>query len=172
MIVLITGKSASGKTTLMNLLQYVFDNAGIIKSVTTRKPQLEDSSEYECLSYEEFKSSINNREFVSWRKGSKDELRKDDYYGVRFSDVNRSLLENELSIRSVTPSNVQDWNRYYGEKTVFIHLLAPTEAETRRRILTRGGLNESEIIERIRLERHWDEGVIALKESGIPIYLI
>jgi len=172
MLVIITGTSASGKTTLMNLLQYVFDNTGFVKAVTTRAPRPDDSSEYEYISSEEFQKLITNKELVSWRKASTNEQQKDDYYGVKFSAVERSFIDNAISIRSVTPENISDWYRYFGEKTVFIHLLAPTKAEARRRMHKRGGLSEPAIEKRIQFEKNWDQDVRALKENGILIHLI
>ncbi len=172
MIIIITGKSASGKTTLMNLLKYVFDQAGFVKTVTTCVQKPNNSSEAKIVSQEEFQKLIDNKELASWRKTSLKNETLADYCGVTFRSADEAIRDNKIAIYLATPAEIPKWHRYFGEKTIFIHLLSPIKNELRQRMLNQSDLNEVEINNRIELETKWDLEVADLKKSGVSIYLI
>ena len=172
-IIVITGRSASGKTVLTNSLMAVLKNVGTIRATTTRLPRPDDSSsEYEFVSYKQFWCSLLNDEFVSWRKSSKDPDRTDDLYSVRVERINEALESDKIFVRSLTPDTISRWHTVAGENIVFIHLVGPDEKEARKRMDTRGGMTQAQIDERIREEENWDKDILALIERGIPICVI
>lgn len=171
-IIVITSKSAGGKTTLMDALILVL-KALTIQSVTTRARRAGDKdTDYEFISFFQFCLDLFSGKFVSWRKATKKWFKTDDFYSVRVSKIREALSSSEIYVRSLTPDTIKRWNDVTEGRIIFIHLLAPDEEEARRRMVERGGMTPAQIDERIMEEKNWDEDINALKEAGIPIHII
>jgi guanylate kinase len=173
-IVVITSKSAGGKTVLMEGLMRIFGDAvGTIQSTTTRNMRPDDKpTDYEFVSFFQFLWALITGKFVSWRKATKKWFAVDDFYAIRKERINEALASDKIYIRSLTPDTIMRWYKVAGERMIFIHLMAPDEEEARRRMIARGGMTLAQIDERIREEKNWDKIIEALKEAGIPIHII
>lgn len=171
-IVVFTSRSAGGKTTLMDALIRTL-NALTVQSVTTRAERIGDkNTDYEFISFFQFCRDLFSGKFVSWRKATKKWFRTDDFYAVRTHKINEALASGDIYVRSLTPDTIPRWHSVAGDRAIFIHLMAPDEEETRRRMIERGGMTSAQIDERISEERNWDQDIDALKASGIPIHII
>lgn len=134
-IIVFTGKSATGKTGLTEGLMKTLENAGIIISTTTRAPRSDDLvGDYEYITYEDFCLARMNEEFLSWRKSCADPDRTDDCYAIRYERIAEALTRNKIFIRALTPDTIKKWYDVIGDRIIFIHLMAPDENETRRRM--------------------------------------
>lgn len=90
-IVILTGPSASGKTTILESLIQRYPNIDRIKTNTTRKKRFEEESDYNFLNIEDFKTGIESDEFLEY-----EEVYPGTFYGTRKSDISSFLnLDND-----------------------------------------------------------------------------
>lgn len=165
-IVVITGASAGGKSTLTNGLLGALRNARLLASVTTRQPRETDlEGEYEYVSKEEFDRVLAQDEFFSHVKVF------DDYYGVKKSSLASALSNNDVFIRPLTPDKVALWYEHGKEKIVFLHLVPPPPFEVRARMEARG-TPALEIIARLQKAQEWEAQIIRLIADGVPIRFV
>src|SRR5665647_1319945 len=91
-LIIFSAPSGAGKTTIVKHLLLCDLNFGFSISATTRKPRGEEVNgrEYYFLSEEEFKSKIENNEFLEW-----EEVYPGSYYGTLKSEVDRICNRGE-----------------------------------------------------------------------------
>lgn len=137
MIVLI-GKTCSGKTTIANELM----KSGFHKIITTtsrgiRNGEIQDI-DYHFVKTEEFLKKIRNHEFAEWKRY--DSAEGPWYYGTSYSDIEKA---DDKSILIITPDGLKDLLKME-YKIVPIYIYANNNT-IRERLLKRGDeRNEAE----------------------------
>ncbi len=165
-IVLITGASGVGKSTLTEGLLRSMPRSMFMTSTTTRRPRDEDfSGEYEYISKGEFEAAVARGEFFVYTKFSR------NYYGMREASIKASLERKSLSIRPITPGNIPRWWERLGNRGAFLHIAPPPEPEIRRRLTVRGS-SAREITRRIREARNWEKQIAGFIRDGLPIRIV
>ena len=157
-LVIFSAPSGAGKTTIVKHLLSQNLNFGFSVSATTRKPRgaEQDGKDYYFLNVEEFKSKINNEEFLEW-----EEVYPGCFYGTLKSEVER-ILENGqnilFDIDVVGGSNIK---KYYGDKALAVFVQPPSIKELEKRLLVRSTDHPEVIRERIAKAEH-EMGYIGL----------
>ncbi len=140
-IIVISGPSGVGKTTICNAVVDRLDDAVLVKSMTTRKmgENEENGREYWFVSKEEFEKKIENNEFLEYARVF------DNYYGTPKEFVQKGLDEGNTMILEI---DVQG-----GQKTKVIHpdaklvfILPPSPKILRERIARRGRGEDEETL--------------------------
>ncbi len=145
-LVIFSAPSGAGKTTIVQHILKCELNFGFSISATTRKPrgQEVDGREYYFLSTEEFKSKIENNEFLEWQ-----EVYPDSYYGTLKSEVERSLSKGENIIFDVDVAGGYNIKNIYGSRALAVFVQPPSLEVLERRLLSRSTDSKEVIGERI-----------------------
>ena len=145
-VLAIVGSTASGKTTLAKhlLSNELFNLKFSVSSTTRKKREGEiDGKDYHFLSLNEFKSKIDNDEFIEY-----EQVYKDTFYGTLKSEVN-SLIENNNIIFDVDVVGAESLKNYFGDKSLSVFIAPPSIEELENRLISRAKNNKEEINERI-----------------------
>ncbi|MCK9225562.1 MAG: guanylate kinase [Candidatus Muirbacterium halophilum] len=143
MIIVISGPSGAGKTTLSNRLVKEFDDIEFSVSSTTRNPRSNetDKAEYDFISIDEFKRMVAENEFAEWADVH------GNYYGTKKQSL-KNALENGKNI--LLEVDVQGGLQIKGQfpyDTVMIFIAPPDHTELQRRLVTRN-TDSDEVIEK------------------------
>ncbi len=134
-LIIISAPSGSGKSTIINYVLSQGVNLQFSISATSRKPRGNEQNgvEYYFFSEEDFRSKINNGEFLEY-----EEVYSGLYYGTLKSEINRIFAEDKnviLDLDVVGGCNVKN---YYGDKSLSIFIQPPSVDELRKRLEARG----------------------------------
>lgn len=145
-LVIFSAPSGAGKSTIVNYLLQQNLNLQFSISATSRPPRgaERDSIEYYFLSPDEFRSRIQNEEFLEF-----EEVYQDKYYGTLKSEVQRILDSGNNVIFDVDVVGGCNIKEYYGNKALAIFVEPPSIAELRNRLEKRGTDDATTIEDRI-----------------------
>ena len=134
-IVIISAPSGAGKSTIINYVLSQGVDLQFSISATSRKPRgnEQDGVEYHFLSEEEFRTKIDNGEFLEY-----EEVYPGLFYGTLKSEINRIFVTGKnviLDIDVVGGCNVKN---YYGDKSLSMFIQPPSIEELRNRLEARG----------------------------------
>ncbi len=134
-LIIISAPSGSGKSTIINYILSQGVNLQFSISATSRKPRGEerDGVEYYFLSEEDFRTKIENGEFLEY-----EEVYPGLFYGTLKSEINRIFAKGKnviLDIDVVGGCNVKN---YFGDKSLSIFIQPPSIEELRKRLEARG----------------------------------
>lgn len=134
-MILILGKTASGKTTIVNKLvkEYGFNKIVTYTTRPIRKGEI-NGVDYHFISEKDFLSKIKNGFFAEWKvyfakQGTW-------YYGSSFSDI---VNANEKSILIITPDGLRELKEKYNFKTFSIYIDC-NKSIIEQRLINRGDL--------------------------------
>jgi len=167
-IIVITGASATGKSTLTIGLLNKLRNARVLTSVTTRQPRDDDlENEYEYVSQTDFEYALAQDEFFSYAKVF------ENYYGMRKSILLDALNDysKDVFIRPLTPDKITLWRAYDKKNIAFLHLVPPPPFEIRARLAIRG-TPANEITARLQKAKEWENQIVHLVADGVPIRFV
>ena len=148
-ILIICGKSASGKDTLLNR---VVDELGYKRIIsTTTRPKRDgevDGVDYHFVTEEEFKRKINNGEMLEFRAYKVLEDGKDTiwYYGTEKISVGDDHWVGVLDI-----SGAKAWRNVYKDQVAVMMLTCPDDIRTDR-AKKRGSFSELEWNRRLKAD--------------------
>lgn len=112
MLIILTGRSCSGKDTVKKELLKKNKNLIGIKTYTTRtkRPKEKDGVDYHFISDEEFREMIENNEFAEYKEYT---VASGDVwlYGCRSTDIEKA--EDEDYIIILTPQGVRDLKKNF-----------------------------------------------------------
>lgn len=148
-IVLISGASGAGKTTLQEELLERLDAGRVISNTTRPRREADKADEYRHLSKNEFRTL---QDFL-WTQ----EIHG-NFYGTRDADVRIQLEKHGTAIIIGTVVCHSLLRKYYMCSSIEIsslHILSPDEAELKRRLMERGDCID-DIKKRIHDCREWD----------------
>ena len=128
MCLILIGKSASGKTTIRDILTMKHGFHSIVTYTTRpmRKGEVSDIT-YHYISNEEFLKKIDEEFFVEWKKYRVGE--NVWYYGTAKEDIEN---EDEKSVIILTPDGVRDILKYESIKPVVIYLYSNIDTIRKR----------------------------------------
>jgi guanylate kinase len=133
-LVIFSAPSGAGKTTIVQHILKCGLNFGFSISATTRKPRGDEVNgcEYYFLTTEEFKSKIENNEFIEW-----EEVYPGSYYGTLKSEVERICSNGENVIFDVDVIGGYNIKKIYGDRALAVFVQPPSIEELERRLLSR-----------------------------------
>jgi len=146
-VLIFSAPSGAGKTTLVHNL--LVDNKFKLKfsvSACSRKMRGAEvnGKDYYFLSVDEFKSKIQNGEFLEW-----EEVYQDNYYGSLKSEVERIGNEGNNVVFDVDVKGGINIKKYYKQDALAIFVMPPSIEELEKRLLKRSTDNEDAIKTRI-----------------------
>lgn len=139
--------SGSGKTTIVKHLLNEIPNLGFSISACTRDRRgrkEENGKDYYFLTPEEFKTRIDNDEFVEW-----EQVYEGAFYGTLKSEIQRLWDEGKHVILDVDVKGGLSIKRFYKERALSIFVKVPSVEELERRLRGRGTETEDSISRRI-----------------------
>jgi len=144
LLIVVSGPSGTGKGTVCKALIEKNNNIFLSVSATTRPPR---KGEVEGVNYyfkskEEFKTMIQNNEFMEWAVFCK------NYYGTPRKAVEDMLNQGKDVILEIEVQGAMKIRSEYPEG-VYIFMLPPSLEELRNRIMNRGTETEEVIHERL-----------------------
>ena len=145
MLVILSGSSGSGKTTVIQKIIDLKPEIQLMKTCTTRDKRNKNDDTYIFLSLEEFNQKIQNGEFFEFQQVHKGLL-----HGTLKSSLERVKESDCIFIKDIDVLGAKKIKQYLGENVKMIFLDVPKE-ELRKRITARGESKES--VE-IRLSRY------------------
>lgn len=150
-LIIFSAPSGAGKTTIVKHLLKCDLKFGFSISATTRKPRGEEVNgrEYYFLSEEEFKSKIENNEFLEW-----EEVYPDSYYGTLKSEVDRICSNGENIVFDVDVAGGYNIKKLYGDRALAVFIQPPSIEELERRLNSRSTDHPEVIQSRIAKAEH------------------
>uniref|UniRef100_UPI003217FF24 guanylate kinase n=1 Tax=uncultured Draconibacterium sp. TaxID=1573823 RepID=UPI003217FF24 len=150
-LIIFSAPSGAGKTTIVkHLLQRGF-NLEFSISATSREARHTEThdKDYYFLSAEEFKSKVQNDEFLEW-----EEVYKGTSYGTLKSEVERIREQGKNVIFDVDVVGGLNIKKYYGDEALAVFVQPPSVEELRNRLVGRSTDSEDKIAMRIAKAEH------------------
>ena len=143
MLVVITGPSGVGKTTIIKSLLKADPGLKYSTSLTSRQPRPNeaDGDDYRFIGVEEFQEKIKNGEFVEWSEVY------GKYYGRLRSDLEELLSNGDVLVGIDVQGAVKLLNEY--PEGIFIFMLPPSKAALEERLRGRKTDDETSIKTRL-----------------------
>jgi len=153
MLIVITGPSGVGKTTIIRRLLKADAGLKYSVSLTTRKPRYNerDGIDYKFISHEEFQKAIDNGEFVEWSEVY------GEYYGRLKRDLEGLMRKNDAVI-GIDVQGAKKLQEKY-PKEVFIFLLPRSKEALESQL--RGRRTEDDAA----LRRRLDEAIKEIQQA-------
>ena len=145
-IILITAPSGSGKTSIVKYLMEKFPTLAFSVSATTRPPRQneKDGRDYYFLSEEEFKEKMKNKDFLEWEM-----VYEGKYYGTLKSEMSRIWSEGKVPVLDIDVQGAIHVQEQYPVNTMTLFIQAPSIAELKRRLQSRGTETEETLKARL-----------------------
>lgn len=134
-VIIFSAPSGSGKSTIINHLMQQGLNLHFSISATSRPPRGEEKHgvEYFFLTPEEFRTHIENGDFLEY-----EEVYKDRYYGTLREQVDHQLERGENVVCDVDVLGGINIKRHYSARALSIFIQPPSIAALRQRLEGRG----------------------------------
>ncbi len=134
-LIIFCAPSGTGKSTIINYLMGLELNLHFSISTTTRAPRGEekDGVEYFFISPEEFRSHIQNDDFVEY-----EEVYTDRFYGTLKSQVESQLEAGQNVVFDVDVNGGMRIKKHYGNQALSIFIMPPSIQTLRNRLENRG----------------------------------
>lgn len=147
-LIIFSAPSGAGKTTIVRHLLEQNLNLEFSVSATSRgmRHTETDGKDYYFLSPEEFRSKIENNEFLEW-----EEVYAGTFYGTLKSEVERIRANGQNVIFDVDVVGGCNIKKFYGDEALAVFVQPPSVEELRNRLVVRS-TDSPEVIEK-RLEK-------------------
>ncbi len=151
-ILILVSPSGGGKSTIAKRLFEDFNTLKFSVSATTRAPREGeiDGIHYHYLSHDEFKSRIENGDFLEW-----EEFYGGNRYGTLRSEVDKKLNSGYFILLDIEIKGALNVKKIYGDESLGIFIKPPSFEVLKQRLIDRG--TESEDSLELRLERAKEE---------------
>ena len=147
-LIIVSAPSGSGKSTIVQWLMKEHPELNLYFSIscTSRAPRGTEQNgvEYFFLTPDEFRSKIENGEFLEY-----EEVYKDRFYGTLKAQVERQLEAGQNVVFDVDVKGGVNIKNYYGDRALSIFIQPPSVRELRRRLEGRGTDSRDVIDQRI-----------------------
>lgn len=142
-LIIFSAPSGSGKSTIINYLLTQNLNLAFSISATSRPPRGTEQHgvEYFFLTPEEFRSRIENNEFLEY-----EEVYKDRYYGTLKEQVEKQLEAGQNVVFDVDVVGGCNIKKFYGDRALSVFIQPPCIDDLRKRLEGRG-TDSPEVIE-------------------------
>jgi len=139
--------SGSGKTTIVKHLLQNNADLGFSISASTRDKRgrtEQDGKDYHFLTPLDFKSKIDNDEFIEW-----EEVYAGNFYGTLKSEIQRVWNAGKNVIFDVDVKGGINLKKYFGDKALAIFVKVPSIDVLKKRLNERGTETEESLSRRI-----------------------
>lgn len=146
-LIIFSAPSGSGKTTIVKYLAKNNSNLVFAISACTRDKRgrtEKDGVDYYFLTPEEFKTKIDNNEFVEW-----EEVYDGAFYGTLISELERIWNEGNHVLLDLDVKGGMNVKKYYGDSTLAVFVRSPSYDVFTKRLMDRKTDSEDSISRRI-----------------------
>lgn len=133
-ILVLSGPSGSGKSSLCKTLFKEIKNTYFSVSTTTRTPREGEieGKHYHFVSKEKFLEGIEENFFLEWAEVH------GNYYGTSKESVESALAQGKLVVFDIDIQGHRNIKESYPELTTSVFITTPTQQELRERLVLRG----------------------------------
>lgn len=133
-LIIFSAPSGAGKTTIVKHLLKQNGDLEFSISATSRAPRITETNgvDYFFLSEDEFRSRINNNEFLEW-----EEVYPGTYYGTLISEVERIRNKGKHVVFDVDVVGGINIKKFYGEEALAVFIQPPSIDELQLRLIRR-----------------------------------
>ena len=167
-IIVITGKSSSGKNSLQNYLVNNYDFVNLV-SHTTRPPRPNESNGYDYyfINKEDFINMNNKDLFIETREYKVNTENGNDiwYYGLSKSELDITTILNKIVILDL--KGMKELAEYIGRENLFVVYLDCDDNIRKDRMISRGGMSPEEIDRRFKADD--EDFKFAMVESDLSV---
>ncbi len=151
-LVIISGPSGTGKTTIVKHLLDNGLNLAFSVSATTREPRAGEKhgTDYYFLPVEEFRTKIENGEFVEWQ-----EVYNAILYGTLRKEMQRIWSNGCHVLFDVDVKGGINLKKIFGNRSIALFIMPPSIDDLRKRLAKRG--SESPEKMKMRLDKAEEE---------------
>jgi guanylate kinase len=145
-LILILGPSGTGKGTVINHLKKQFPEIIFPASYTTRamRPNEQNGEVYHFITKEEFKTKIENDDFLEWAI-----VHGDNYYGTDKKEILENLAQNKTILREVDIQGVHSLQKIIPKDKIFtIFITTDSWEKLEKRIKLRANMITDELKQR------------------------
>lgn len=144
-ILLISGPSGSGKSSLLKRLFAEFDNLYFSISSTTRAPRIGeiDGVNYHFISQNDFESDIKAGHFLEWAKVH------ENYYGTSLKPVVSALNDGKVVVFDIDVQGYFLASKIYRQIMTSVFITTKDDKTLESRLKNRGSDDESSITKRL-----------------------
>lgn len=130
-LIIFSAPSGSGKSTIINYLMTQGLNMHFSISATSRAPRGTEQNgvEYFFLTPEEFRTKIDNDEFLEY-----EEVYANRFYGTLKAQVEKQLEEGQNVVFDVDVKGGVNIKKFYGKRALSVFIQPPSVDELRRRL--------------------------------------
>lgn len=145
LFVIISSPSGGGKDTVIRALLKKIPRSAKLVTTTTRSPRPEDKEgvSYYFVDKTDFENKIKNGDLMEYATYA------DNYYGVEKSELENKLKNFDLVFSNVDVQGRRNYTQA-GIKNLSIFLMPDNLENLKKRILNRGGVNETELALRLK----------------------
>jgi guanylate kinase len=147
-LIIFSAPSGSGKSTIVQYLMKEHPELNLAFSIscTSRAPRGTEQNgvEYFFLTPEEFKSKIQNDEFLEY-----EEVYQDRFYGTLKAQVERQLEAGQNVVFDVDVKGGINIKKYYGEAALSVFIQPPSVEALRKRLIGRNTDEMGQIEQRL-----------------------
>ncbi|WP_458699986.1 guanylate kinase [Sulfurospirillum sp. 1307] len=142
-MLIISGPSGSGKSSLMSEMLSQIENVYFSISTTTREIRdgEKDGVNYYYITKEEFEKDIEDGMFLEWAKVH------DNYYGTSLKPILKSLYEGKLVVFDIDVQGHKIAREKFGNLITSVFITTPNQEILKERLVKRG-TDSQEVIER------------------------
>lgn len=147
-LIIFSAPSGAGKTSIVHRLLKIISGLEFSVSACSRpiRPNEINGKDYNFISVQEFKSKIENGEFLEW-----EEVYKNTFYGTLKSEVERIWKNGKNVIFDVDVKGGLNIKKNYKEKALSIFVMPPSIETLKQRLKLRSTENEKSL--EIRIEK-------------------
>lgn len=145
-ILVISGPSGSGKSSLLNHLLRVGENLYFSISTTTRslRDGEVDGVNYHYISKEMFERDIEDGSFLEWAKVH------DNYYGTSLKPILKALNDGKIVIFDIDVQGHKIVREKFGNLTTSVFITTPDQDALQKRLYERGADKPQTIQKRLK----------------------
>lgn len=145
-LIIFSAPSGSGKSTIVNHLLKMDYKMEFSISATSRQPRGEEKhgKEYYFLSADEFRTRIENNEFLEW-----EEVYKDCFYGTLLSEIERITSKGNNVVFDVDVVGGLNIKKIFGDRALAVFIQPPSIEELKNRLVKRNTDSEETINQRV-----------------------
>jgi len=144
-ILIISGPSGSGKSSLMQELLKTSNDIYFSISTTTREKRVGEIEgiNYNYISQEEFQNDIKEGSFLEWAKVH------ENYYGTSLKPIIKALNDGKLVVFDIDVQGHEIARKKFGNLITSVFLTTPNQKILRQRLEARGTDSKESIDQRI-----------------------
>ncbi len=133
-ILVISGPSGSGKSSLMHKMMEKIENTYFSISTTTRdmRPNEKEGVDYFYTTKEKFEEDIENGYFLEWAKVH------DNYYGTSLKQILKELNNGKMVVLDIDVQGYKIAKEKFGDIITSVFITTPSQEILKQRLIKRG----------------------------------